>query len=85
MADQVDLERLKNAIEAGGRVEIARYIGAASASFQVAGENARRAAEANARGERVVRIIGDDGERDFECGATETQVAELIKAGAVEL
>jgi hypothetical protein len=85
MADQDDLKKLADALQAGKRVEIDRYVGGASASLPVASENARRASEANARGERVVRISGADGERDYECGATLDQVAELIKAGAIEL
>jgi hypothetical protein len=76
---------LEEAFKAGNRVEIDWYVGDASPTSEVASENARRASEANARGERVVRIIGDDGERDYECGATASQVADLIKAGAIEL
>ena len=85
MADQDDLKKLAEAFKAGKRVEIDWYVGGASASSEVASENARRASEANARGERVMRIIGDDGVRDYECGATASQVADLIKAGAIEL
>jgi hypothetical protein len=80
-----DMALLFKALKEGKRIEIARHAGAASASFAVAGDNARRASDANSRGDRVVRVLDKQGEREFECGANSHEVAELLKHGAVEL
>ena len=79
------MDILREALREGKRVEISRHIGSPSASFAAAGESARRASEANSRGDRVVRILDADGERKYECGANANEVAELLKLGAVEL
>lgn len=64
---QSNMDRLRAARAAKKHVEIERHIGGASGTFSVAHENATRAAERNARGERVARIRDAKGEREFEC------------------
>jgi hypothetical protein len=83
--EQSNMDRLREALKAGLRVEIDLHMGGVSGSFSAARESAQDAAEANSRGERVVRIIGVDGEREFECGANAAEVQELLRLGAVEL
>ena len=83
--DKMDV--LREALKAGRRVEIHRNIGMGSATFSVAQESARAAAEANARGERTACIIDDEDEyggAEYECGVDADQVRELIRLGAVE-
>src|SRR5436190_23533267 len=79
-ASNEDMERLRKALQAEGkRVEIDRHRGFASGSAKVAAESARDAAETNARGERVVRIMDAEG-REFECGVSAEQAHELLGA-----
>jgi hypothetical protein len=80
-----NMTRLREALTIKQRVEIHLHSSFPSASPKDEVESARSAAEANARDERVARIIGAERERKFECGVNAGQVLELLKLGAVEV
>lgn len=82
MATDQEMQKLKQAIADGKRVEIDRHTAHPSADPQVASRSAQKASERNARDERIARIRNADGSRTFECGVSREQAFELLDAGA---
>lgn len=83
-ASPEDMDRLWRALKtAGDRVELTRHVGQGSASSEVTRESSQAAAQRNAQGSRVARIINSKGLR-FECGVSSKQAQELLDGGAAE-
>lgn len=82
MADPGDMERMRETLENGGRVEIDGSPPTSSTSGKAASEAARTA---RAGSEREARIVDANGVRVLEVGVTEAQALELVEAGAIDL